>query len=81
MTAMIDGHVVMVDRNAFMHQAYNALYGGGVHEMPPAVQLRIVEEVTRDLCGILRNVSPDPVDGRRILIELQERLISATRAN
>jgi hypothetical protein len=55
-----ESHLVMgLDRQVFMHHAYNALFQGQAREWPPDLRARIVAEVAQDLCSLVRTMHKD----------------------
>ena len=49
-------NIHITDRSAFMLHAYNALFTGKVHSFEPELRVKIIAEITQDLCSLVRSM-------------------------
>ena len=73
--------VIIHDRQLFMQQAYTALYNGTIEDLPADARRQVVAEVTQDLLGVIRGLSPDCFEAARTVALFREQLLQATRPN
>lgn len=44
------------DRKAFMHHAYNALFSEEAYAFPLELRIRVIAEISQDLCRLVRSM-------------------------